>query len=562
MNNHFLNIYLVVIFIFLLINGLLGNSEPKYISPVDHQLKISGSFGEIRSNHFHSGIDIKSSKGRIGDPIKCIQDGYISRIKIQKTSYGNAIYIDHPSTGHTSVYAHLDQFTPEVSDFVKSIQYQLKSFEVDIYLQDSLFVFKQGEKIGAMGNTGRSSGPHLHFEIRETKSEHPLNPFLLGIAPGDTKKPSILNIGIYDLANGFPRFIKTFNPSIKEITVSTSRVGFAIQTNDQMDGASNKNSPFGCQLTVNDSLKFKWETDRFSFDETKYVNAILDYERKKRYGQNLQYLFKLECNEFEIFKDNNWDGILEIENSNPHDIDIKVIDLGNNISRSSFKLIYNKSFNSSSHNHSNNYVPCSVDTVLTHQKFSVIIPSGVIYNKSDIKINYNTKNIDNKNISLINIGKGTMPAHKYYSVIIDISDQKDSQNLCLVKKKKNGKFKSFGGNIIGDFFYCKLDEFGEFLLVEDNTIPTISTISYNPTVKARKSWKFNIDDNLDVDGRAFDLRYTAYCKNQWLLFKYDQKNNMIVFDDFDKLPRGQNQVILTIFDDRGNKSTKILKFSN
>ena len=167
-------------------------------SPVDHAIKLSGTFGELRPNHLHAGIDIKAKNGRVGQPLYAVADGFVSRINVRTGGYGNALYIDHPN-GYTSVYAHLEKFPDEITDYIKEIQYKKQTFEIEIYPKDNHFNFLKGDVIGTLGLSGRSYGPHLHFEIRDTESEYPINPLLFGLDVEDRLRPKMHQLKLYRL---------------------------------------------------------------------------------------------------------------------------------------------------------------------------------------------------------------------------------------------------------------------------------------------------------------------------------------------------------------------------
>ena len=183
---------------FLLIVILLVNQNvlaQKYTPPFDFKMLLSGTFGELRSNHFHSGIDIRT-QGVEGHKVKAIADGYISRIKISTSGFGKAIYITHPQTGHTSVYAHLQKFSQKIDGIVKKEHYKQERFEIDFFPNKDALQIKQGEIIALSGNSGGSGGPHLHFEIRDTKSEHPINPLQFGFDITVNMAPVLENLKI------------------------------------------------------------------------------------------------------------------------------------------------------------------------------------------------------------------------------------------------------------------------------------------------------------------------------------------------------------------------------
>jgi len=220
----------------------LDPDSTSFIPPIKYKLKLAGSFAELRTNHFHSGIDIKSKDGTGGDDIIAAESGFISRIKIQSGGYGRALYMDHPN-GYTTVYAHLDEFDSSVEAFVEDIQVSVEQFEVDIYLPPGKFTFNQGEKIGVLGNTGRSYAPHLHFEIRETTSERPVMPALFNIKVEDNIPPVIKEVYVYELDEyGNPLNKKKVSHSGEKgnyklrtdyVKVSSNKVGIGVNTYDR-----------------------------------------------------------------------------------------------------------------------------------------------------------------------------------------------------------------------------------------------------------------------------------------------------------------------------------------
>jgi len=310
------NCHKFILLLILLTQSLLGNDTDSlgFVSPVDHQIRLTGNFMEIRTNHFHSGIDIKSSKGVVGDNIKSVHDGYVSRIKLQSGSYGQSIYIDHPN-GYTSVYAHLNEYTPEIEAYIKSIQYDLEKFAIDVYLPDSLLMIKRGQLIGKMGNTGRSFGPHLHFELRRTSSEVPVNPELLGLGPEDSKEPTLQSLNIYTIASDntveqtttkyFKKDKKHYHLYNDVVKVNGNRAAFGIQAYDQMNGSSNKNGVYSLNVRVNDEIYYRWTASDFSFEESKKINGFIDYNKQVTLGQKVYKLYEPYCSSISSIKTKN-----------------------------------------------------------------------------------------------------------------------------------------------------------------------------------------------------------------------------------------------------------------
>ena len=170
-----------------------------FMSPLDITLVLSGSFAELRSNHFHSGLDIKT-KGKVGFKTYASAEGYVSRIKISRYGYGKALYITHPN-GYTTVYAHLQKFAPKIEAYVKKQQYKKETFELELFPKAEELKISSKEVIAYTGNTGGSGGPHLHFEIID-QQERPINPMLFGFDIKDTTKPVVHELYGYPLSEG------------------------------------------------------------------------------------------------------------------------------------------------------------------------------------------------------------------------------------------------------------------------------------------------------------------------------------------------------------------------
>jgi len=267
-------------------------------SPVKHGMRLSGSFAELRTNHFHMGIDIKSTNGRPGDPILAVADGYVSRINVDASGYGNALYVDHDN-GFTSVYAHLSAFAEDIAEHIKTKQYSTKSFQQQLY-PDSLFFVLQGDTIGFMGNTGKSFGPHLHFEIRETKSEIPVNPFLFGLKPTDQKPPvfqvikfyksdSLGNISLLQEQKLKLKSKGVYTLDDEVIELPADQVAISVQVYDQMDGSYNKNGVYLMKLLVDDKVQHGYKLDKVSYEESHFINSFIDYGEKQRSKSTSNY---------------------------------------------------------------------------------------------------------------------------------------------------------------------------------------------------------------------------------------------------------------------------------
>ncbi|MFZ1558412.1 MAG: M23 family metallopeptidase, partial [Saprospiraceae bacterium] len=299
-----------------------GQLIPNYFrSPVDFTYNISGNFCELRETHFHAGIDIKPSTSGSKDKIYSIGDGYISRIRVSAGGYGRVIYIDHPDVGYTSVYAHMDIFYDNIENQVKKYQMAQESFEVDFLPEPHVFPIKKGDVIGIMGNTGFSFGKHLHFEIRDTKTEKPINPFLFGMDVSDTSAPSFISLAVHGLDSELYKICDIRIPAgtaengiikmVDPILVPAQSVGIAIHAIDKSDNSHNKLGIYGLHMYVDDTLKYSYHLDKVSFDQTRQIIGFYDYEVKKEENKTYALCYKYPGNNLE-FLNKTGSGIIEM----------------------------------------------------------------------------------------------------------------------------------------------------------------------------------------------------------------------------------------------------------
>ena len=294
------------LFAFIIGQVYCQNNIPQdyFSNPMEIPLILSGNFGELRSNHFHSGLDIKTQQ-REGVPIYAPADGYINRIKVSHFGYGKALYITHPN-GYSTVYAHLQRYAGVIQEYVKDKQYKKESYTLELFPEKEILPVKKGDLIAYSGNSGSSGGPHLHFEIRDPASR-PMNPLLFGINIPDTKKPLINTIFAYPLGKDAQvnnsqnpiklRLILQKDGSYKTENVTAfGRIGFGISTYDQQNGASNKNGVYQIRAINNGEEVFKVLFEKFSFDETRYLNRFIDYAYYKTNRSRVQKLFRQSNN--------------------------------------------------------------------------------------------------------------------------------------------------------------------------------------------------------------------------------------------------------------------------
>lgn len=557
----------VVLLLFFQFHVWANNSYDKtyFEKPIDHTIRLAGTFGELRSNHFHMGIDIKSSKGSSGDAIYAAAEGHISRIKVQPGGYGNVIYIDHPN-GYTTVYAHLKQFEEQVAQYVKNQQYQKQLFEVDLYPDPSLFPVKKKEQIGLMGTSGRSYGPHLHFEIRETGSEIPVNPILFGLEPKDNKPPVIASMKFFHLDDKLKQVNKSvytvlgagtgkFKLKSDTISVGAWRVGLGIISYDLMDNISNKNGIYGVRLLVDDEEVFKNELEKVSFDETRYINACIDFSFFKKTKSRYFKLFKMPGNHLNTINQSGQD-VIKLYKDKPRKIEIITYDAQGNQSSIKYWIKRSSKMKEPKTFQFNYLLPHNEPNIINLKDLKIILPENVLYEDLYLYLKKTNESVTDVKSPVFHIADTHTPLHKYIEIYIDGSQiaEEDRKNVCIVSCD-NMLYSTWGGTWEGNYIKTEIKEFGSYCLMQDTKAPTIKVNRFKKELGTSKTISFIIDDNLVIKGKTPELKADAYINGEWVLMNYDKKNKKITHRIDPDLPYGSYEFKLVVTDPAGNQAT-------
>jgi len=480
-----------------------------FISPVKHKVRLTGSFGELRKNHFHTGIDIKKYNPA-GDSLYAVMSGYISRLRMQSGSYGKSVYITHPN-GTTSVYAHLDEYEDEIKDKIQERQRSLETFEIDYYLPPDALPINQGDFIGMLGNTGRSTGPHLHFEIRNTKSELAINPQLYDFGIQDSKAPKLEKFIIHDLDSNFQILDKAILPlGTKNFKCKSGLIGIGFKGYDQMDGLSNKNGIADIKVYIDNRLIYYASYDTISFYEMKYINANIDYEEKLRNDSWYYMCYKLPENKSRNIRKALGDGLITVD----EDKDLKIVlkDLSGNRNIYDLTLVATENYTVNNAQEKIGLDPKIAHTLVS-QNAQLDLKPGTIYKRDEILFRYDHPN------GKLRISSQNTPCQKYFDIKIkDLSDPK----LCLYQIDISGNNYNLGGHVIQDTFYCQSNRFGQFFLKPDHTPPTIKFAN-----KTNTKLKFWIKDDTTVAGRAPDVFIRCTVDGRWVPYYYKSMHNLL-----------------------------------
>ncbi len=561
----------ILIFLTLGLTSFKNQSiEPKYptdyfSSPVGHEITLSGTFGELRPNHLHAGIDIKAYQGKIGEDIYAVAEGFVSRINVAAGGYGKALYIDHPN-GYTSVYAHLKTFKPEIEAYIKEQQHLEQKFELTKYPPKEKFVFSQGQKIGSLGLSGRSFGPHLHFEIRDSQSEVPINPLLFGFKVKDSIKPIIQGIKTYALNDKHEALEERKWAAQKRGTayalekdtlmIPSWRVGFSLESYDQMNGAGNLNGIYALEMFVDDSLYYSFDMEKFSFDESRFINAHLDYKEQVSLKDYFNRCYTLPGNELSIYNHAANRGVVELSEYKSQKIRFEVTDADRNMSVLSF-WVKRKNTEQTSSKIYNYKLYHDQENMIVADGIEIQFPKGCLY--ENLYMDYSASIDSSHNIysKVYHIDDYKTPVHTYYQLSIK------AINLPLAKYDKafiaycdkNGRYSNCGGTWTGEYLNTKVRSLGDFCIKTDELAPTIEVLNFPNKLDAKSSIKFKIRDNFNTARNVAGLKYEGKIDGLWVLMQFDGKKDLLYHELDAKLAKGKHNFSLVLTDAMGNTSS-------
>ncbi|WP_281232077.1 M23 family metallopeptidase [Flavobacterium gelatinilyticum] len=521
--------------------------------PLDIPMQLSGNFGELRPNHFHAGFDLKTNQ-REGLNVYAIADGYVSRIKISTFGNGKCIYITHPN-GYTSVYGHLQTAFGPIQDYVKKTHYAEKAYEIEMFPKPDELPVTKGQVIGLSGNTGSSEGPHLHFEIRDSKTEFVINPIFFGFDQNlkDTKKPVLSSLYVYPLDNATVNQSK--QPLLLSMTLqkdgtylagkvkSNGKMGFGINAVDSDDVSHNRNGVFNVSTFLNGNQNYNYQFNTYSFDEMRYINALIDYPRYKKSSQRIQKLFMKTFYPLSIIKTDSLRGIVSAEPNVASIYRIEVSDYFGNLNSINVPIEYDTAIPlvQSEPVTSKYFVRYNKDNIFEKDNMSVFFPAGTFY--EDFNMNFDVRN--NK----VYIHDDTVPVHSNFTITIKDTTYPES----LRDKLYIGRGTSHNGTIRkGDTFTAKAKVLGAYGLVLDTIPPVIKILKpiEGKWISSDKKIDFTIGD------AASGIKsYNGYLNGSWVLFEYENKSRRIthVFDE-QYLVEGENFLKMEVIDNVGNST--------
>ncbi len=527
-----------------------------FCNPVKIPMYLAGNFCELRSNHFHGGLDIKT-KGVEGHDLHSIEEGYVSRIKISAYGYGYALYIHHPKSGVTSVYAHMKSFSPKIKSYIQNIQKQKQKNSIDHSLTPNEIPVNRDEIIGLSGNSGGSTAPHLHFELRDSRNQHPINP-MYAFDIHDSIKPIIQELMVYDLSTERqsdilnrkkvkPKLISPGKYTLQDTLLTSPNIGFGLKTYDQASGARNKNGVYSTSFYIDNELVWEIVMDEYSYSETRYLNSLIDYSYFKTHKQRFVKLYKDPNNKLNMFTALKDDGQFKFEAHKTYYAKIVCKDIKGNISLLDWYFTTSKPYLKSipKGNYTINY---NEDLALNHNDLEVSFSAKSLYTSLDFNINYTPEDP----IPSFQLSPEYTPIHQRINVKVECPDTFKAiiEKVCIVNVL--GKRKSWIKPVVNrlnlDF---NTRNFGSFTFDVDQDNP----YAVFPNLKENQ----NASKHKRITIKAYDLHsgiksYEAKINGNWVILEYDPKKRSF-YHYFENEPDGQNYTIeFEIIDICSNKN--------
>lgn len=536
-----------------------------YAWPVDASVGIVANFGELRPNHYHMGLDCRTDQHE-NVPVLAAAEGYIAKVKIEPSGFGRCLYINHPN-GHTTLYAHLNDFYPELESWVKEQQYRLESWAVFLDVPPGLFKVQKGQFIAYSGNTGGSQGPHLHFEVRDTKTDKVLNPLRMGFPIEDDVAPDIIRLAWYDRSKSTyeqsPRYIPirkrngVYEATLPVVQLPARLVSFAISAFDRTTGSGNQNGIFEATIYDNGEPQAGFRLDSIGYDETRYLNAHIDFKLKGSGGPFLQHLSRLPGYPPGVYRGNKKDGVIELTDTTTHHLEIvvkdtegnrSVIQLNIKTSSTGFPISDKEPTGRNSLLFRPGYV-----NVFENQELFFYLPETHIYDSFYFHLNEIKGSKGNKAFQLTS---GYIPIHSYFPIRI-MNSSTAYPNRMVLRRWWGGKDDYDKPVRRGNWYEGRFKALGNVELIADTQPPVISLPGFREGMNAAQLKRLIVVVGEETDERR---NFRAELDGKWLRFSNDKGRSFIYYFD-EKCPPGDHELKISVEDLAGNRTEKTVHFS-
>lgn len=565
------------LFIVTVLSPAVLHAQDKYPknyfrNPLDIPIKLAGTFGEIRSNHFHTGIDIRTNE-QDGLVVHAAADGYVSRINVSAYGYGNALYITHPN-GFVTVYGHLSRYNDVITKYLRQKQYEQHRFAIDLELGPNEIPVKQGDTVAFSGSTGDAAGPHLHFEIRTEKSEHPLNPFLFGLTTIDNLPPVIRGICIYPLTDSSnvngghsPLYIRAVKKGDEYVPEGDSvihvygKIGVGVSTYDVSEQGANHNGPYTETLADGGDTVYSSAMNELNFGTIHYVNGHVDYEEFKKDHRTIEHSFRAPNDELAIYKKVEHRGDIKCTHGAAHYMKYMVSDFNGNTSVLPFTLQADSKRGSVFHDkvHYDAVVNWRKDFDYRIHGMDLHIPARVLFDNMHFRCTRDTSSFHIIS-SVYNVGDEYTPLNAAFTIGIRPSAPLPDSILrrAVMVQIDGHHLWSVGGTDEKGTIVAHPRTFGSFALMFDLACPIIKPLNIYPNKNMSRSdaIEFKISDNLSGIGS-----FNAYVDGQWILIEFNPKKDMIYYTFDEHVGPGKHHLKLVVDDNVGNTTVYQVDFT-
>src|SRR6187401_959590 len=541
-------------------NGDTRYPQGYFANPLSIPMSLSANFGELRPNHWHMGLDIRTDQ-KENYPVFASADGYVAHIGIRPQSFGKFIIINHPN-GYSTLYAHLNEFYPALEKYVREKQTEKESWTIEIDFSEKDFKVKKGNEIAKSGNTGGSEGPHLHFEIRETKTDRSLNPLLFGMPLQDDVAPTLLKLAMYDRSiSTYEQTPKIFYlkktdsgyiiPKTTVLKTGFKTLSFAIQAVDKFTGSQNGNGIFTARIFKDEEPIAEFVLDEIDYSESEYINAQIDYRYYKAGRGYFQHISPLPGREERVYHLYNQDGLIHLDDTLQHTITIQIGDANDNFSSTSFLIQFTNSISTNrSAQKPDNFIPGNVN-IIQKKDFEAFLPERCIYDTIQIVYNNTSSTLPNAVSALHQLNDNSYPVHEEMTIRVKptIEIKKEWRDKIVIQRN--------AGNAIlkpmwhGEWLSAKTGAFGTFIALVDLTPPQLNNIGKGDTVNLSPASRivFTPTDNSGIKS------FHAELDGKWLMFTNDKGRNWIYkFDE--QCPFGVHELKVRVEDIVGNVTEK------
>ena len=544
-----------------------SDGNPLFSPPLDIPLSLAGNFMELRSGHFHSGLDMRT-EGREGLDVKAAEDGWVSRVKVSPWGYGKALYIEHPN-GYTTVYGHLRNYAGAIAEAVLDRQYKAREFEVDLTFEKGELPVTKGQVVAQSGNTGGSSAPHLHFEVRRTSDQHALDPELFGMDVPDSVAPTFIGLRIDPLdsltrvqpypgkARGYAAAGSGSTWSLKGAAVPSAlgTIGLSVNVTDRYSNSWSTCGIRSLKVSVDGRAIYSAELDEIDFGLQRYADAYMDYALFK--GNDMYYnrCYKLPNNKLAIYGNEAAQGRITVKPGQELKVLVEATDANGNRSELRFTLRGATPAQAEDWNNTltkGQYFHYDRENILTTPDARFNLPPNSLY--ADERIECRTVPLPGNFAPITRLHDPLTPLNLAGQLTLKADASKangHTDKLLLVKLDDKGKPSPIGGTYADGQVSCKVKGFGDYTVMIDTLPPKVVAVDIKPNMTGRDSLKVQVTDDLSgVD------QWVGKLDGEWILFEYDPKRKMIThrFDKYSSKP-GKHDLVVEVRDERGNTST-------